>query len=87
MTEKSFVRKVVNETTSNEDSLGFKIFFFVTMGLAPLCLIGGWIEAGLIAGLLIAAATSAAAFVLGFAINAVVEAYWEVRLKWRRKSS
>lgn len=86
MTEKSFVRKVVHETTTEEDSVGYKIFFYITMGLAPLCLIGGSIEFGFIAGLMIAVATSAVAFITGCVINALIEAYWQVRLSRRRRS-
>ena len=86
MTKESIVRTAVNNTTSDEDSIGFKIFFFITMGLAPLCLIGAWIEAGFLIGLLIAAATSAAAFLVGCLINGIIEAYWQVRLKRRRSS-
>jgi hypothetical protein len=90
MPKQSLIGKAMEETLENEDSLGFKIFFFVTLGLAPLCFIGGWVEFGLVVGLLIAAVTSAAAFIAGCVINALIEVYWQVRLDWqarRRKSS
>jgi hypothetical protein len=88
MDRKSIVGKAVDETLKNEDALGFKIFFFVSLGLAPLCFIAGWHGFGFIAGILIAVATSAAAFVIGFLVNAVVEVYWQVRLHYqdRRRS-
>jgi hypothetical protein len=89
MDRKSIVGKAVDNTKAEEDSLGFKVFFYVTLGLAPLCLLGAWVEAGFLFGVLIAAAVSAAAFGLGCLINGIIEAYWQVRLglRQRRKSS